>query len=183
MELSASFLGALTLLQWACSRAADSPVFPLTDVFPCVSRFPVNLTLVKAKWSPDGLQNPGPVDGGCVPLRVMERKDWGALATHCYTLYWKCLSSFLKWAEPPGEQNRPGGLSDEETGRARVTAIGSADVAEVARCCLDNMDVAAFSVGVVIESVCTVLPKVCGGVGATSKRIVFKHFQVASGGV
>lgn len=162
VELSASFLGALTLLQWACCHA-DPTVLALENVFPCISRFPVNLTLVMAKKrAPDGPKTPGLMSGGCLPPRAMERKDWGALVTHCYTLYWKCLSSFLKWAELTEERNcHAGGYEEKESVGARVTAVGSADVAEVARCCLDNLDVAALSMGVVIESVSTLLPKVC----------------------
>ena len=38
--------------------------------------------------------------------------------------------------------------------------IGSTDAMSVADCCLDNLDVAAFSLGVIIESMADLLPKV-----------------------
>lgn len=161
------FLGAVTLLQWACLHS-DPSSLPLADIFPRMSQFPINQTLVKEKQPPNGLGSPGPWDGGCVSPKAAESSDWGPLVTHCYAMYWQCLTSFLKWAAEDQEVSKDRAVGetcskdravDKTCGTTRV-AIGSADVAEVARCCLDSLDAAAFSVGLVIESVSTVLPKV-----------------------
>jgi hypothetical protein len=151
--LSAEFLGAVTLLQWACLHA-DSPYLSMATVLPRLSHLPINLTLVKEEQVSASLEKPG--DGYMRP-RAAERSDWGPLVTHCYGMYWQCLASFLKWVtrREDGSAASPSG----GTQNAGVV-IGCADVAEMARCCLDNLDAAALSVGVVIESVATVLPKV-----------------------
>ena len=157
MELTSAFLGAVTLLQWACLHSEPSSL-PLDDIFPLVSQFPINLTLVKGmRQTPAGLGVPVLDGGGRMPLKAAERSDWGPLVTHCYAMYWQCLASFLKWSA-----NAQGGAEFHTasiTPSSRVV-VGSADVTEVARCCLDNLDAAALSVGVVIESVASLLPKV-----------------------
>ena len=45
-------------------------------------------------------------------------------------------------------------------GGAEIVTVGSTNVAKVASHCLGNLDMAALSVGVVIESVSSLLPKV-----------------------
>lgn len=158
MELTSAFLGAVTLLQWACLHS-DPSSLPLDDIYPLISQLPVNLTLVKEKCQPPGgLESTSvPGGGGYAPPKAAERSDWGALVTHCYTMYWQCLTSFLKWSA--SNHGGAGSRAVSRTPSSRVV-IGSADVAEVVQCCINNLDAAALSVGVVIESMASLLPKV-----------------------
>lgn len=64
---------------------------------------------------------------------------------------------------PDGVTTTPrGGLETPDGGGRGGSSIvaGSADVMSMLGCCLENLDVAAGSVGVIIESVTTLLPKV-----------------------
>ena len=186
MELSGKFLGAITLLSWACSTLTSLPTHTLThptttvaaipyDILTHMSRLPVHLALVR-----EGGMSPTPDDDHTSPFGVPERTDWGPLVTHCYSQYWHCLSLYLKHrgacrkdalhpgSESGGGDGHVGGVGGKEreglTGRGvtreAVVTVGCADVMAVMGCCMESLDVAAGSVGVIIESVSALLPKV-----------------------
>lgn len=161
----------MTILQWACSHTAssthstkphldtdhtcsttphatesahlcvDSTTHPITSL---IKDFPITLTLLKEerqlKETSDSAQYHA----------AIERWDWGPLVSHCTSSYWECLSAYLKYVSslPPAPKCD-----------GRLT-IGSSDVIGIAKCCISSLDVAAFSVGVVIEAVSTLVPKV-----------------------
>ena len=104
-----------------------------------IACLPLTLVLVKEKRT---------CDSSDVSTGLREQQDWGALVNHCYSSYWECLLFYLKCAPTEG------------FGREERVILGSADVREVVRCCLDNLDVAGTSVGAVIECIALIIPKV-----------------------
>lgn len=188
VELSAQFLGNITLLQWACSQAAAGSCNPshhhlplsMSEAFSRVSHFPVRLNLVRQR------QDGGPLTtkittsegAGGSEFGPPEKTDWGALVSHCYSQYWSILSLYLKWAyggnhTSTTDTNKDSGsesadycdqkgsdLKEEQSATATATAIGSPDVSAVLGCLLESADAAGESVGVVVESVSALLPEV-----------------------
>ena len=146
MELSGNFLGAVTVLKWACSQ----PILPLPSILcSLISTFPINLTLVKGVGP---LANASSDDTGSGSV---EQFDWGTIVSHCHSAYWECLLFCLKQTRHNGVQTQ----EDERDDDGRVT-IGSKDVVKVVHCCLESLDVAAGSVGTVIECVSHLVPQV-----------------------
>lgn len=143
------------MLHWACSTAHPGPSLISDTALSHMTHFPVHLTLVKEETRPQC--PPADVSTATPTPAAMERMDWGPLVTHCYSSYWQCLAFYLKWADV----NAIGTSVAEGPGvEGRRIVIGSTDAISVARCCLNNLDVAAFSVGVIVESMAILLPKV-----------------------
>lgn len=175
MQLSSLFLGAVSLLQWACSRARplSSLGIPPSDAFSHMAQFPVTLVLVKpGESSVAGVGSSLKARTGTPEYTgTPEQMDWGPLVTHCYSVYWKCLSYYLKWScdptavsHDPSVPTRPLAASGYPAARAtkdeRISVGSSVDITAVVDGCIDGLDKAAGCAGVIIESVASTIPKV-----------------------
>ena len=93
-------------------------------------------------------------------LPAIEQWDWGPLFSHCTSSYWHCLLTFLKYTSSSPPTPADGGR----------LVIGSSDVIGIAECCISALDVAAHSVGIVIDAVATLIPKVRMLIGLILRR-------------
>lgn len=152
----------MTILRWACSHVSNhthSSTLPhATDdthsstppaIISLLKDLPMTLTFVREERQlKQDLE-----DRAHVP--ASERWDWGMLVSHCTSSYWECLLTYLKYASFSPPPLPPPLVGD------RRLAVGSSDVIGVAECCISSLDVAALSLGVVIDALSTLIPKVC----------------------
>ncbi len=106
--------------------------------------------------------------GGYDTFGRREERDWGSLVSHCYSTYWECLLMHLKWTthyqnHREGHHNATSADSREELESDKgEVLVGSADTLKFVQTSLDNLDMAGGGVGVVIESISLMIPKVGG---------------------
>jgi len=171
--LSAEFLGAVTSLKWACghldhillqtpSTHSSTPPQQNQSAIPTLislfQSFPVSLNLKKKlpvlpKQNEcfDSLQD-------ATHSFPQEQWDWGQLVSHCSQAYWECLLTFLRYTSY-GVATAPSCCQLQES-KARVF-IGCEDTMLVMTSCLEALDSAASGVGIVIEAISFLVPKVC----------------------
>ena len=124
--------------------------FACSDVISVVKDFPINLTLVKEERRPE--LSVGSKGGHVL---ASEQWDWGPLVSHCYSSYWESLLTFLKRFNTAFVPFPPSHVCKENW------TIGSSDVLGIAECCISSLDMAASSLGLVIQALVTLIPKVC----------------------
>lgn len=164
------FVGAVTLLQWACSRIRLLPLPARSiaiEAFPFheMAHFPMRVELGREKEVVATHKNTdSAISATLVTAREAERHNFGSVITHCYSAYWDCLSFYLEYVHGRNGIPTPptSGAGGAGWARGSGVEVGSGDVGGLVDGWLDNLDVAAGDgVGVIVESLSTtLLPKV-----------------------
>lgn len=162
--MSTTFVGAVTLLQWACSRIRLLPSLARSatvEAFPFheMAHFPMRVELGREEGAAATQKNADTAAVSMAMAQEAERHNFGCVLTHCHTAYWDCLAFYLECVYDCNEVPAPLPSGGRDTGSS--VEVGSGDVGGLVDGWLDNLDVAAGDgVGVIIESLSTLLPKV-----------------------